>query len=94
MRGRRLEKDRLIVLGPDEVDAGAVIDAPSPLARVDRDPAAILGDRQNLRENNPRIVGLPLRGDRQFVAPVEQDAAGRGSASAFTGMSGTVARSS
>src|SRR5262245_58499146 len=71
-----MRKKRGFVLdAPHEVNAGAVIDAPATLARVDGDLAAILRPIQDQLQDLPRIVGLPLRCQRKLVAPFKEDSA-------------------
>ena len=53
-----------------------MIDATGALARIDRDLAAILRPRQNQREHLHRVVRLPLRFQRKFVAPIHENPAG------------------
>src|SRR5260370_9547547 len=69
------EECRFVLDAPDEVHAGAVVDAAATFAGIDRDPAPILRPIQDQLQDLPRIVGLPLRCQPELVAPIEEDGA-------------------
>ena len=75
MRRSMLEESGPVLDAPHGIDARSMVDAAAALARVDRDLAAPFRPGEHQGEHRPRIVRLPLRPQRQLVAPIEKDAA-------------------
>ncbi len=75
MRWRGALEHGFVGIRPDLVGPRTAIEAAASHARVARDKPAVGSPRQNKREHNPRVVGLPTGGSGQLIAPGHEDAA-------------------
>jgi len=74
MCGRLLEKSGFVLDRPDRIYTRGVVEAPSPLARIDCDAVTILSNGKNPRQHGPRIVRLADRLQRELVTPIFEHA--------------------
>ena len=70
-----LEEGELIVEGPDFISTAAAIEAPSPLAWIGINPAAIESHGEHAGEHYPCIVSLAAGLKGEAIAPVFKYAA-------------------